>query len=121
MMEIVAEVGPCNGYVTDALNYVDACADLDITMKVQWYNRDTLVTRDAPRYDHTDLRRITQYEMFAETIDCTGWREVFQYADHSGVEIFPSVFDLGAVTMAREFGVRRLKIASASLRTNWNR
>lgn len=115
MMEIVAEVGPCNGSVKDALMYVDACGELDITMKVQWYDRDRLTSRSAPRYDQTDGRTITQHTMFEKVLNWDDWKTVFDYAEKTGVSIFPSVFDLESIMVAEAMGVKRLKIASADI------
>ena len=87
MMEVVAEVGPCNGKVEDAKAYVNACAELGVTMKVQWYDRDRLTSRTAERYDRTDTRAITQHTMFEKVLDWDQWNEVFVYAAKSGVDI----------------------------------
>lgn len=117
MIEVWAEAGPCDNSVAAALQYVDAVHQAGAAaIKVQWYNADTLVTPDAPRYDNTSGKETTQYAMFKKGIyPYERWESVISRSRDLGIEFIPSVFDHEAIEYAEDAGIKTIKIASGDI------
>ena len=113
--EIVAEVGPCEGDVEYARRVIQRLAGTGISMKVQWYDADTLAHPTAKRYDHTDDRDLTQHELFQQQLSWAHWAMIRREAQAAGVEFFPTVFSDEAIEKAAGMGLDRVKIASGDI------
>lgn len=120
-MNIVAECGPCNGDLEYAFRCAEAIArirpdtDIDLAMKVQWYRADTLATKDALRYDRTTNDTLYQHELFQHQLSYDDWAKVAVRCGELDLPFFPTVFDSEAIDIARELGIRTLKIASGDI------
>lgn len=118
-MKFVMECGPCDGDKSYALDVVDLLAEAypGVAMKVQFYTPETITSHDAARYDHTDERNLTQWELFSLTqgIGYDEWADIAEHAHKRGVEFFASVFSTEAVDKALEMGITTLKIASGDI------
>lgn len=122
MMEFVMECGPCDGDKSYAIDVIDTLAPLQsirpVAMKVQFYGAVPLAARGAPRYDRTDDRPLSQFELFETQLDYDDWAEIYQYATDSSVPFFASVFSMEDARQAYRMGIRRFKIASGDI-TNY--
>jgi sialic acid synthase SpsE len=117
MIELWAEAGPCDNDINKAIEYVHAVSGSGAqALKVQWYRPETLVTVGAERYDSTSGSAKTQRELFANSIyPYQRWKPVIDECRQQGIEFIPSVFDMEAVNVAAELGVKTLKIASGDI------
>lgn len=115
-MRIIAEGGSCHNDVKHAKDMASEARVMGAwAFKVQMYRADTLVTRDAPRYDHTTGAADTQHELFEKALDYDQWAEVKSWCDGIGIEFFASAFDFEAVDACRDMGVNYMKVASGDL------
>lgn len=115
-MEIWAEAGTCEGSLDYALRAATAVAEAGAdALKVQWHRPETLATTDAPRYDHTDTRVLTQRELCPTPIPYAEWGLVVRRCQDLGIAFIPALFDLKAVEFAAKHGLTRVKIASGDI------
>lgn len=116
-MELVLEIGPCNGDLYYAFEAVNAAKHAGAAwVKGQIYDRHKLVTQSAATYAHSSIRTPpTQFEDFGNQLTYTEWGEVKQECDRIGIGFFASVFDTDAVRFCETIGVDRYKIASGDI------
>ena len=117
-MKIVLECGPCDGdwaYALDIVDYIADLGDANVAMKVQFYTADSITTKDAPRYDRTDSRRVSQHDLFRTQLTYDQWHGVAERARKRNVTFFPTVFSSEAITQAHAMGINTLKIASGDI------
>jgi sialic acid synthase SpsE len=122
-MELILEAGDCNQdgqYAVDTIMEVArlramAPDDLDVLLKVQMYQPDTISTDWAPRYDNTSGDAANQRELFDGAITYRDWETIYSLAKDKGVPMFASVFDHAAIEAAVDMGMDRLKIASGDV------
>jgi len=116
-MELVLEIGPCNGDIQYALDVVNAAKESGAhTVKGQIYHRDMLVNRKAATYAHDGIKTPdTQYEDFEKILTYDEWERVKIECDRIGIGFFASVFDMGAVHFGESLGLTRYKIASGDI------
>lgn len=85
-------------------------------IKFQTYDADLLAASWAPTYwDSGD--GVTQHDIFASRSRLTrdDYVELFAYADNVGIELLSTPFDLGALEMLVDLGMKAIKIASGDL------
>lgn len=116
-MEIWCEAGTCEGELAYALQAADAVAKSGgDALKVQWFRPDTLVTKDAVRYDRTPgATHTTQQEMLGKVLRYDQWGPVIDRCRERGIKFIPSVFDMEAIEAAVKFDLPMLKIASGDI------
>jgi sialic acid synthase SpsE len=95
-MELVLEVGACEGDLQYAL---DVCAAAKEAgghwVKGQIYHRDLLTSKTAGTYAQPGISvPATQYEDFEKQLTFDEWAQVKMYCDQIGIGFFFSVFDL---------------------------
>lgn len=123
LMELILEAGNCNDdniYAVKVIEEVSRLRDLapdglDVILKVQMYQPETISTPTAPRYDNTSGTAKNQRELFHMALGYDDWRRIKREADNLGVPMFASVFDHQAVEAAVDMGMDRLKIASGDV------
>lgn len=117
MIELWAEAGPAGKSVDSALEHARAVAEAGASaLKVQWYQPDTVFSKNAPRYDNTSGSAKTQNEAGADPLyPYERWEPVIDYCRSQNLRFIPSVFDLEAVDVANKFELPVLKLASGDI------
>lgn len=85
--------------------------------KTQLLTPSTLAASGAPKYWSDDYGTRDQREAFARAgvVDYGCWREVKDACDSFGIEFLASPFDLHAVDVLADMGVRYFKVASGDI------
>ena len=115
MVRVVAEIGTANHSIEYALECVRQAAGTGVyAVKMQLLNADTLVARDAPRYDRLKGPK-NQWEQFKDALPYSDWEPVFVDARARGLEVFASCWDEAAVEWCESMGVKWYKVGSADI------
>ena len=114
-VRVIAEIGAANHSIEYALEAVKQVAGTGCwAVKAQLLNPDTLVARDAPRYDRLK-GPANQYEQFKGALPYEAWEPVFADARARGLEVFASCWDEAAVEWCESQDVGWYKIGSADI------
>ncbi len=114
-VRVIAEIGSANHSVGYALEAVKQAAGTGVWgIKAQLFSADTLVAKDAPRYDRL-AGPANQWEQFKDALPYEAWRPVFDSAKARGLEVFASCWDEGAVEWCDDWGVDWFKVGSADI------
>ena len=117
--KIIAELSANHGHDIDIakrtiLAAKDAGAD---AVKIQTYTADTLTLDCDNEYFRVKGGTLwdgrTLYDLYSEAYTPWGWhKELFDYANEIGIELFSTPFDFTAVDLLESLNVKRYKIAS---------
>jgi len=114
-VRVIAEAGTANHDVDYALECVKQAAGTGVfAIKFQLLNPDTLVAKDAPRYDRLK-GPANQYEQFKDALPYEAWEPVFADARARGLEVFASCWDEAAVEWCETMDVGWYKVGSADI------
>ena len=114
-VRVIAEIGTANHDIDYALECVKQVAGTGVfAVKMQLLNADTLVARDAPRYDRLEGPK-NQYEQFKDAPPYEDWEPVFKDARERGLEVFASCWDEAAVEWCESQNVSWYKVGSADI------
>ena len=117
-VRVIAEIGAANHDIDYALECVKQAAGTGVwAIKTQLYSADTLVARDAPRYDRLP-GPANQWEQFKDALPYEAWEPVFADARERGLEVFASCWDGEAVEWCESQDVAWYKVGSADI-TNY--
>ncbi len=114
-VRVIAEIGTANHSIEYALECVRQAAGTGIWgLKMQLLNPDTLVARDAPRYDRLK-GPLNQWEQFKGAPTYSNWEPVFVDARERGLKVFASCWDEAAVEWCESMDVGWYKVGSADI------
>jgi N-acetylneuraminate synthase/N,N'-diacetyllegionaminate synthase len=116
---VIAEIGVNhNGRVDLAERLIDAAADAGAdAVKLQTWNTDELVTRDAPLAEYQVSDGVSgQYELLKSLeLPIEALARLRRHAQSRGLEFFSTADDEGSADVLEQLGVRLFKVGSGEL------
>lgn len=121
-IEIIAEMSANHGHdINIAKKTIKAAKEAGAdAVKIQTYTADTITMDCDNEYFRIEHGTIwdgqTLYKLYQEAYTPWEWhRELFDYAEEIGIEIFSTPFDFTAVDLLEDLHVKRYKIASLEI------